>query len=264
MKIQSLFLILSILFTQVRLFSQTITERNYFDVKEAKQAVAVDSSYFYVINNHSILKYTKDSGRLAGEFIDGDNVLKHLNSGIIIDGKLYCAHSNYPDCPMVGSIEIFDPTTMEHIGSHSLGIHAGSATWIDYYDNSWWIAYAHYTGKGGCEDKDNRWTRLERYNNNWSRIAGWVFPQEMIGKFDGRSNSGGVWGNDGTLYTTGHDARELYCLKIPTKGFTLELKKTIPFQAEGQGIAIDKSIKNARVIYGIRRSQNQVVVMELH
>ena len=55
----------------------------------------------------------------------------HLDSGVIVDGKLYCAHSNYPGIPMTSSIEVWDPSTLEHIESHSFGIFRGSCTWVD-------------------------------------------------------------------------------------------------------------------------------------
>ena len=35
-------------------------ETQRFDVEEAKQGIAVDAHHFYVINNASIVKYTKN------------------------------------------------------------------------------------------------------------------------------------------------------------------------------------------------------------
>jgi hypothetical protein len=40
----------------------------------------------------------------------------------VIDGKIYAAHSNYRFFPMTSSIEVWDARTMEHVGSHSIGI----------------------------------------------------------------------------------------------------------------------------------------------
>ncbi|HEY9342200.1 MAG TPA: hypothetical protein VIQ23_11505, partial [Hanamia sp.] len=107
------------------------------------QGIAVDKGFFYVIANNSIFKYNKKEGRMVGNF-EGkrEGFLKHLNSGIVIKNKLYCAHSNFPDSPMASSIEIFDTGTMEHIGSHSFGLFGGSATWIDEKDGYWWVAFA--------------------------------------------------------------------------------------------------------------------------
>ena len=50
---------------------------------------------------------------------------------MLMDGKIYAAHSNYPDWPMTSSLEIWDAETMKHIGTHSFGIQWGSLTWVD-------------------------------------------------------------------------------------------------------------------------------------
>lgn len=234
-----------------------------FEVEQAKQAVAVDNDFFYVINNRAISKYAKETGLFVATWNDEEKILKHMNSGIVINNKLYCAHSNYPDCPMASSIEIFDTKTLNHIGNHSLGIQYGSATWIDFYQKSWWICYANYTGRGGCESKDNSWTVLVQYDTNWRSIASWILPPELIERFNGRSNSGGCWSKDGKLYLTGHDAAELYVMSLPTRGFTLKLEKIIPMEAQGQGFAFDQSITDKTVIYGIKRSEKQIVVMKI-
>ena len=57
------------------------------------------------------------------------------------------------------------------------------------------------------------------------------------------SNSGGSWGPDGFLYLTGHDLEEVYKVRLPTAGSTLELVTTIPMTVRGQGIAWDRSIQ---------------------
>jgi hypothetical protein len=59
-------------------------------------------------------------------------------------GKLYAAHSNYNESPMVSSIEIFDARTMEQVGTHSFGIERGSLTWLDRHDGAWGAAFANY------------------------------------------------------------------------------------------------------------------------
>ncbi|NIR39319.1 MAG: hypothetical protein GWO22_26155, partial [Actinobacteria bacterium] len=53
---------------------------------------------------------------------------------MVLDGKIYCAHSNYRYFPMTSSIEVWDADTLEHIGSHSIGIRLGSLTWLDKHD----------------------------------------------------------------------------------------------------------------------------------
>lgn len=126
----SILLVLTILFVlPFGLQGQQVKEIRRYLVPQAKQAVAVDKDYFYVINNSSITKHNKENGKLIASW-DGtqEGILTHLNSGIVIGGKLYCAHSNYPQEPMASSIEVFDTQTLEHIENHSFGIMTGSAT----------------------------------------------------------------------------------------------------------------------------------------
>jgi hypothetical protein len=243
---------------------QQVKEIRRFVVPQAKQAVAVDTDYFYVINNSSITKHRKEDGKLMASW-DGtqEGILTHLNSGMVIGEKLYCAHSNYPDQPMASSIEVFDTRTLEHIDNHSFGIMIGSATWIDQYGEYWLVGFAHYSGKGASEGKDTRWTSVVKFNQEWQQVESWIFSKQLIDKFMPKSNSGGVIGKDGLLYCTGHDKAELYVLQIPDKGYTLQYLKTIPTTIEGQGIGLDKSIKDRLVFYGISRAGNTVIVNEI-
>lgn len=232
-----------------------------FDVQEAKQGIAVDDRYFYVINNSSISKHLKENGTMIAQWKDADDILHHLNSGIIIEGKLYCTNSNYPESPMASSIEVFDPDSMKHIGNHSFGIAYGSATWIDWYDDHWYVAFAHYTGRGSTESKNNSWSRIVKFDQDWRFIESWIFPKELIQHFGTRSNSGGVIIN-GTLLCTGHDEPEIYVLQFPKKGYTLEWVETYPVGSFGQGIAAEK--KSEKIwIYGIVRDKNKVIVSEI-
>jgi hypothetical protein len=144
---------------------------------EARQAVAVDSSYFYAIGNSSVAKYDKQSGaRLAGWECPEGKPLIHLNSGVVVDGKLDCAHSNYPAVPMTGSIEIWDTRTMKHAGSHSFGIGVGSTTWADFHREHWYVGFAHYQNKGAEPHRDPNWTTGVKFTQAWQRLEGWVFP----------------------------------------------------------------------------------------
>lgn len=242
--------------------AQDVVDVKRYAVPAAEQGVAVDKQYFYVINNNNITKHNKKDGKPVALWADSTGVIKHLNSGIIIRGKLYCTNSNYPESPMASSIEIFDPETLIHIGNHSFGILNGSATWIDQYEGYWYVGFAHYTGRGATESKDNRWTRLVKFDREWQQVASWLFPQEMIEAFQTRSNSGGFIDDDGMIYCTGHDEPVLYVLSFPKMGYTLQLEDTLPVANKGQGIALDDFGHEKRV-YGIIRSENVVVVSSL-
>jgi hypothetical protein len=236
-----------------------------FDSPEAFQAVGVDESYFYAINNHAISKYEKKTGKLAGEWKGpkGGPVI-HLDSGVVVDGKLYCAHSNYPQSPMVSSVEIWDTKTMKHIGTHSFGIHWGSLTWIDRYNGSWWTVFANYNQVFGASQMaygNNRWTTMVKFDDNWQWQEAWVLPEKLIPKFEVMSNSGGSWGPDGLLYLSGHDPAEVYVMKLPEAGSVLQWIDTIPLNIAGQGIAWDRS--EPGTIYGIIRSKLQVTASKL-
>jgi len=241
---------------------RVLQEIKRFEAAEARQAVAVDAGYFYAIGNRSIGKYDKRSGeRLAGYAGRKGGAIHHLNSGVVLDGRLYCAHSNYPGVPMLSSIEIFDTVTLEHVGSHSFGIMPGSATWIDRRDGLWWVAFGNYEGSGGIPGRGPEWTEVVLYDDQWRRVGGYGFPPEVVERFGTRSNSGGAFGPGDLLYATGHDAAEIYVLRIPTAGASLERVETLRVAAEGQGIAWDPS--DSHILYTILRSTRQVVVSRL-
>lgn len=236
--------------------------------EEANQAVAVDANHVYAITNREIGKYEKETG----ERVDGwsgaeDGPIIHLNSGVVIDDTLYCAHSNYPGTPMVSSIEMWDVRTMTHVGSHSFGIDQGSATWVDRRDGHWWVAFAHYGRRvhggpsGGAAGKGPDWTTLVKYGPNWTRREGFIFPTAVIDRMRPYSTSGGAWGPDDRLYVTGHDKTEVYVLDLPSAGSTLRLLDTADFPGEGQGIAWDPARPDR--LYGIQRSEREVVVTRM-
>jgi hypothetical protein len=232
-----------------------------YDAPSARQAVAVDERYFFSIGNRWIEKYEKTSGRKVAEWRGPDDgPIIHLNSGILIDGELWCAHSNHPGVPMASSIERFDPETLAHTGSHSFGIFQGSATWVDRHDGAWWVAFAHYgsSKNGGEPGKGPEWTSLVRFDDAWRRTGGWLYPSELIARFAPSSNSGGIFGDDGRLYLTGHDEAAIFVLRLPRAGPTLEWVETAPVPFSGQGISWDPSDPEA--VWGIVKATRQVVV----
>src|SRR5687768_12652021 len=76
---------------------------------EANQAAAVDGRFAYAIDNKVIAKYDRISGERVAV---STGSASHLNSGFFYDGKLYCAHSNYPRKPEQSEIKVLDPETM--------------------------------------------------------------------------------------------------------------------------------------------------------
>ena len=132
---------------------------------EANQGVGVDERHFYAVDNQAIAKYDKKTGKLVKKWQGpSDGPIVHLDSAMLMDGKLYAAHSNYPEWPMTSSVEIFDADTMEHIGTHSFGIQWGSLTWVDWHDGHWWMTFANYDRPFG---PDRRRTATRR-TRSWS------------------------------------------------------------------------------------------------
>ena len=237
--------------------SQTLKR---FPAAQAHQAVAVDADHFYAISNREIGKYDKKTGkRVAHWKSDKEHPLTHLNSGVLIDDRLYCAHSNAPHLPRVSSIEIWDAKTLTHVRSHSLGeLDGGSLNWIDRRDGHWWVVIAYYDAEGPNHAAR---TTLVQMDDRWQKLQAWVFPPAVLQRFAPGSNSGGAWGADGLLYCTGHDHGELYALRLPKSGSVLQLVETLKVEITGQGIAWDPTAPG--VLYGINRAKKQVIVSRL-
>lgn len=240
--------------------AQSFDERLRFPAEEAHQAVAVDHTFFYAIDNRAIGKYEKATGRRVASWRqDEGGPIVHLNSGVVVGDRLYCAHSNFPGMPMVSSVEVWDTRTLEHVASHSFGVFAGSGTWLDRHGDAWWMTFAHYAGTGGEPGKGPEWTTLVRLDDSWQPREAWVFPPDVVARFDPYSSSGGAWGPDGRLYVTGHDRPEAYVLQLPEAGSVLTLVEVLPVPIPGQGIAWDRTVPGH--LYGIDRGRREVVVV---
>jgi hypothetical protein len=231
-----------------------------FAAPEATQAVAVDSTFFYAIDDAAIGKYDKKTGQRVAQWKDQTGHIKHLNSGIVFGGALYAAHSNYPDTPMVSSIEVFETDRLGLQRSISLPQGIGSATWVDRAQDAWWVTFANYAGKGGEPGKGPETTTLVRFDLEWQRQAEWRFPRAVVDRWDGMSSSGGTWMDGHGLVTTGHHAPELYLLDLPPSGGELTLREIVPIESEGQGIAVDRS---EGLLYSIQRRTHEVLVSRL-
>lgn len=250
--------LLLFLFMTISGIAQTSTELFRVKSRHATQAVAVDSLHFYAISNSQIVKYRKSNKDSIAAW---SGPLKHLNSGIIINGKLYCVNSNYPEKPMASSVEIFDTKTLQHIGSHSFGIYEGSCTWVDWYQGHWYAYFSQYENEGGEPGRGVQYSSLVQFDSEWRRTAGWMLPKALVERIRPMNLSGGTFTKDGLLYCSPHHDLELYILRLPSIGYELEWLKTIPVPFQGQGIAIDRYQKN--VLYGIHRGTREVISIKL-
>ncbi len=237
-------------------------ELRRWKARGANQGVAVDAKYFYGIGNFVVGKYDKVTGARVAEWVGlKGGVTTHLNAGIIQDGLLVLAHSNYPQLPMASSIEYFDPATVQPIKSVSLGVRHGELNWAEKKDGFWWACFAHYTTDKTSPENDSRATLIGKFDEHWNVLESWLFPAQVIATWGKMSCSGGAWGDDGLLYTTGHDNKELYVLRLPKMGVTLEYVTTIEVPFEGQSFAWDRGDK--RVMYAINRASAEVVVVRV-
>ena len=241
----------------------TATLVRTYDTFDAHQAVAVDQKYFYVVNNRRITKHDKVTGEPLLQFVaNDDGPIIHMDSGVVVNGRLYAAHSNYDESPMESSIEVFDTRTMQHISTYSFGIDRGSLTWIDRHDGAWWAGFANYdvVPDGQTEPyggTDN--TQIVKLDDNFQIIQAWTIPKAILDQFKPMSNSGGSWGPDGRLWITGHDLGEAYVMNVPAAGSELQWVATVNLpDVEGQGIAWDRS-GDKPTLWTIKRSTSQAL-----
>lgn len=234
----------------------THEELQRFHAREAFQGVAVDNLLVYAISNTEIGQYRKDTGERVGGWRDSTGRLKHLNAGVVIDGRLWCAHSNYPDLPTRSSVEVFEASTLRHLESIDVSDPTGSLTWVDQRDGWWYACFAQYASTG-----DPAKSRVVQFDQNWKPVGEWHFPAEAVAQFGQNSSSGGSFGPDRHLFITGHDARELYVLDLPVQGNAWAWRGTIPISAPGQAFAWDRS--QPGVLFSIDRKARQVIVSRL-
>lgn len=228
---------------------------------EARQGVVSDGTHVYALDNHRLGKYDPKTGQRIAWW-EGDRArFPHMNSCTFLDALLYCAASNYPAVPMDSKIEVFDPVKMTHLRTIPLPSGIGSVTWVDRRDGLWWVAFANYDGNGSDGGRTHRHTVIVNFDALWRRMASWLLPDAVLDRMKPFSTSGGAWGNDRLLYVTGHDHPELYALRVPQNGSTLELVATLPIPFEGQAIAWDA--KEPRLLWGISRKARRAIAVRI-
>jgi hypothetical protein len=215
------------------------------DAPEAHQAAAAHGDWFFAITNIAVAKYDRASGeRLA----ISTGAAKHLNSGFVWNGKLYCAHSNYPRKPEQSEIKVLDFATMELSDFHAFGNYGGSLTWAVRHDDAWWCNLALY-------GDDNAKTFLIKCDDDWRELARWTYPPEVLRSIGKSSLSGGLW-HEGVLLVTDHDHPVIYRLRLPKGGSVLEFIDKVPAPFTGQGFAIDPRTGG---LIGINRAKRQII-----
>jgi hypothetical protein len=236
-------------FAAVLVMAGEVRQSRSLAAAEATQAAAGDERFVYAIGSAVVAKYDRHTGERialsAGE-------ATHLNSGFLFDGKLYCAHSNYPRKPEHSEIKVLDPETMRLSVFKDFGESNGSLTWAVREGHAWWCTFAFY-------GDDNARTRLVKFDDQWREQAVWTYPPEVVKDLGRYSISGGIWRAD-QLWVTGHDHRVVYRLRVPEKGGVMELIDVLPSPFPGQGIATDP--KSGGLI-GIDRAKKQVVFAEV-
>ena len=213
----------------------------------AVQAAAADEQFAYAISNSKVAQYDRKTGELK-KLSTGD--AEHLNSGWIWQGKIYCAHSNFPKLPEKSDLRVYDPDTGKLTIHHSFTKSLGSLTWAirDPENKFWWCCFAYY-------QKDNSKTYLAKMNDEFKELQRWSFPEKLVKDWDNASASCGIW-DGATLLVTHHHFKVLYRLKVPEKGDTLEFVEALSCPFPGQGIAYDPVTKG---LVGIHRPEKKIL-----
>jgi len=217
----------------------------------ATQAAVADRHHAYAISSTTVARYDRRTGRLEATATAGD--ARHLNSGFLHEGRIYCAHSNYPAEPPESDIRVLDPATGTLECFHRFADPPGSLVWCVRSGGNWWCCFARYGEANGrtvlVEYADGELDRERRR---------FTFPAEVVADWDGMSASGGIWDGD-TLLVSHHHFPVLYRLRIPDAGGRLELVEVLGCPFPGQGIAADPATGG---LVGIDRFNRRIVFAE--
>ncbi|CAA9227727.1 MAG: hypothetical protein AVDCRST_MAG04-963 [uncultured Acetobacteraceae bacterium] len=237
-----------------------------FTTPAARQGVCADADHVFVVDDRLIVKFDRRTQAEVARFESPrDGPIIHMNSLSLHEGQVLAAHSNYPEEPMLSSVERFDAGTLRHAGSHSFGIMPGSLTAFEWHEGAWWAVWANYSRVFGRNQRpygNTWWTHITRHApDDLRQTGGWTFPPDILRRAEPMSVSGASWGPGGLLWCTGHDHKEVYALRLPRMGSVLERVLTLPIEAEGQAIAWDRSAPD--VLWQIVRSRREVVAQRL-
>lgn len=237
----------------------TFTEIRRYAAPEATQGAAVDEHHVYAIASREIGKYRKDTGELVAHWEDEKGGrFQHINAGLVIGDRLYCAHSNHPRIPEEASVEVWDTATLKHVESIPIADPTGTLTWIVPHDGIWYGCFAHYRKRS-----DPALTRIAAFDKNWKEIATWSFPTKLLDHFGERSSSGGGFDAQGRFFISGHDEKELYLIETPEGGKELRWVATAPVSAPGQAFAWDRTPGQGGMVYGIERKTKEIIAAKV-
>ncbi len=212
--------------------------------EHANQAAAATDKHVFAVSSTTVAMYDRATGKLIAT---SEGKAQHLNSAFVWKGKVYCAHSNYPNKPETSEIRVYDPETNKLTVFHDFKDPPGSLVWNVHDGKDWWCCFAHYGA-------DNAKTILVKFGDAFKEEQRWTFPKAVVDDWDKMSASGGIWDGD-TLLVTHHHYKVLYRVKVPKDGKELELVESLECPFPGQGIAADS--KGGLV--GIDRGAKKVV-----
>jgi hypothetical protein len=236
---------LTVLAAELPLAKPLYKETGSLKSAHATQAAAADLKHVYAVSSTHVAKYDRETGK---ELAVSTGKAEHLNSAFLHDGRLYCAHSNYPKKPDRSDIRVLDPGTMKLEVFHTFDDPPGSLTWAVRKGDDWWCHFAHY---GKANDR----SLLIRYDARWKETGRWTYPKELVAEWGTYSLSGGIWQGD-DLLGTGHDRKVIYRMRLPKEGKTVQLIEVIRTPFPGQGIAADPKTGG---LIGIDRGRKAVL-----
>jgi hypothetical protein len=216
------------------------------DSPDAMQAAVADDQFVYAISNRRVARHDRTTGELLA-VSTGD--AEHLNYGILHDGRMYLAHSNYPKRPEQSDLRVLEPKDMILTTHHVFESPPGSLTWALPKNGEWWCHFAHYGA-------DNGRSVLVQYRTDWTEIRRFTYPSALVADWGRNSLSGGLWDGD-ILLATGHDDQQIYRLRLPATGTVMDLVDTVPAPFTGQGFARDPATPGGLV--GIHRPKRQIL-----